>query len=314
MINQHVNQLTDGSTGLVLVSAWNDSGGGFLTRLLDGHLRLRGWPFELLLGTSGYRDNAASLIHDRYRWPLFDLSADRETWFDAISDNELKTVLAGNAPALFDAYRLDTSLAAWKAAFLAWPMPAKPERRDIIAGYIDSWFAIDGTKLAADRVLGHCPSLIVDAKAILADFPDAKLVHVVRDPVAGLGDFRRRHPQFAARDFAARWTLVNGAALEARARHPDAVMVVRYEKLRDDRERELKRVLDFLELPFEAATLTPTWRGAPLAEMGPFGGVAAASPSYDADMRGTVSDSDRDQLHVSTHGILRDADAAAAGR
>jgi len=295
MPNQTVKQLTDGRAALVLVSAWNDSGGGFLTRLLDGHSRLRGWPFELLLGTTGYHDVPARLIHDRYRWPLFDPVAGKEAWFDAIADTELKAVLRGTAPRRFDDYRLPVTLAAWKAAFLAWPLPGQPSRRDIIAAYIDSWFALCGDKPVADRVLGHCPSLVVDWTAIFADCPGAKLVHVVRDPVTGLGDFRRRHPGFDAGAFAARWALVNGAAIDAKAHRPDAVLIVGYEKLRDAREPELVRMLSFLGLPFETETLTPSWQGRPLTggHFGPFGGVGAIGVDHDQAMQDSVPQSDR---------------------
>lgn len=305
MESQQVTRLSDNSAGLVLVSAWNDSGGGLLTRLLDGHTRLRGWPFELLLGTAGTNDTYAGTIHDKYRWPRFDMAAGSDCWFEAICDMELKAVLTGAAPPRFDAYRLPVELADWRAAFRAWQMPARPDRRDIVAAYIDSWFRLCDDNPAADHVLGHCPSLILDADMVLSDFPAAKIVHVIREPAAGLGDFRRRHQGFPVDLFAARWSLVNGAALAARLRNPGSVQILRYEDLRDAREASLRRVLDFLGLPFESTTLTPSWRGQALSDqnLGPFGGVGAVSRVYDAAMRDSVLEHEKEELRNATAAI-----------
>jgi hypothetical protein len=253
------------------------------------------------------------MIHARYRWPRFTQGAGASAWFDAIADSELKAVLSGAAPARFEGYRLAPRLAEWRNAFLAWPLPPDPTRRDIIAAYIDSWFSLGEDKPIASRVLGHCPSLVLDAEAIFVDFPDAKIVHVVRDPTAGLGDFRRRHGNFPTDDFATRWTLVNGAALRARTAHPHAVLIVQYERLRDTREFELRRVLDFLGLPFEPATLTPSWRGRPVSDhgLGPFGGVGAIGAAHDADMVSRISDHEQAQLRATTQQLLEECRRAA---
>ena len=53
-----------------LISAWNDSG-GYLTRLLDGALDTRVWPYELLLGNDDIKDGFDGWFKSCYRWPGF---------------------------------------------------------------------------------------------------------------------------------------------------------------------------------------------------------------------------------------------------
>lgn len=268
-----------------------------------------------MLGTAGHNDAYAGIIHGRYRWPHFDLAAGPESWFEAIDDRELKSVLTGTAPAKFSGYELPVSLAEWQEAFGTWPMPEEPSRRDIITAYIDSFFKVSGEKPAADHVLAHCPNLTLDAGPILSDFPDARIIHIVRDPVTGLGDFRRRHPGFDATQFLVRWKMVNGAALEARACHPGAITIVRFEQLRDTRETSLRRVLEFLGLAFEPATTTPSWRGRPISDqdMGPFGGVPTIGAAHDARTLERVADQERTFLRSETAAILQSLDQSTIG-
>lgn len=306
MESQRINTLSQERARLVLVSAWNDSGGGFLTRLLDGHQSLRGWPFELQLGVSGANSAHAGIIHDKYRWPKLNLAQDRTGLFDALMDEELKSVLAGRALSRFAGYEPSVTLEAWRAAFCDSAIPQEPSRRDIIAAYIDSYFRLAGDKPAASWVLGHCPCVVLDADSILADFPTAKIIHIIRDPVTGLGDFRRRQRIFDAERFAERWKLVNGEALNMKNAHRDAVMLLRYEDLLAVREASLRQILDFLDLPFNPATLIPSWRGRPLSDqdLGPFGGVGKISREYENAIRASISEPEQERLRTDTAELM----------
>lgn len=305
--------LLSGTVRLVLVSAWNDSGGAFLARLLDGHPQLRGWPFELQLGTAGYTDAVSAAIRDKYRWPRLDVTADRTALFDAFLDDELKPVLRDLAPPQFAGYRPGVDLSAWRDEFVRMDLPGPPSRRAIVAAYIDSYFRLSGEASAAEILVGHCPSIILDAAETIADFPDARFIHVVRDSVAGLGDFRRRHPAFDAGTFRDRWLLVNGAALTAAHRWPGAVLLLRYEALRDEREAQMRRILSHMDAAFDPVTLTPSWNGIPLLQddLGPFGGVSSTTAMDDDDVRWQVSPADQNMLQQATKGILVEIDQLA---
>lgn len=293
--------LADRSTRPVLISAWNDSGGGFLHRLLDGHSGLAAWPFELQLGNGGRTDSFSTLIGGKYRWPLATLSA--AAFFDSLADDELKSVLIHPETAKHREFPVGVRLAGWRAAFLR--IVDGAERRSLIAAYIDSFMALWLGDVHASGFVAHCPNLVIDTHEILADFPDTKLIHVARDPLAGIGDFRRRHPDFPVSAYAARWSAVNVAALEAHRDFPAAVLLVSFGELAGNREATMRRVAEFLELPFEESMLQPCWNGKALDEigMGPFGGVPQIGLAREAQLKAQLGAQDRQALLEATDHI-----------
>ena len=82
---------------LDLISAWNDSGGGYLTRLLDGALDTQVWPYELLLGNDDIKDGFDGWFKSCYRWPGFGDQTitinEAAEFFDKTQDPEIKSVL-----------------------------------------------------------------------------------------------------------------------------------------------------------------------------------------------------------------------------
>lgn len=283
---------------LSLVSAWNDSGGGFLHRLLDGHPDVRVWPFELQLGNGGHDDDYSRLIGAKYRWPVKRDSPD--AFFDSISDEELKSVLADPKNAKHANFPVPINLAAWKDAFLEKSMGAH-DRAALITAYIASFFSLAG-ETSGRVILGHCPNIVIDFTDVWNDFPNAKIVHVVRDPVAGFADFRGRHPEFAATAYAERWSAVNGAAARARARHPAAVLLVCFASLIEARESTMRAVAAHLGIGFDPALLRPSWRGVALDEsaMGPFGGVPQIGKAREAQLQASVASDEKQALMAGT--------------
>lgn len=291
--------LLDRTTRLGLISAWNDSGGGLLHRLIDGHRDIAALPFELQLGTGLRRDALSGQIHAKYRWPVFRNGEwDAATHFNDIIDDELKSVLDGNAATKFSDFSLDVNLDAWRTRFCELMNRVAASRHNIVAAYIDSFFSLWHDTNMPRWTIGHCPSLVLDAADIFADYPDAKMLHVLRDPVAGLGSFRQRHRDFAVGDYAARWNLVNTAALEAAEQWPSNILLLQYENLRDARQQTMIRILDYLGVPFHESTLKASWNGRALSEsnMGPFGGVVQISKAYDSYLNAGIAPIEKEEL------------------
>jgi hypothetical protein len=296
--------LTDRTSRLALVSAWNDSGGAFLNRLLDGHPDIASWPFELQLGTPL---RAAGSIHPKYRWPAFsEDQREMDAIFDQLVDDELKSVLRGNPSQKFAGYVLPVDISSWRDRFRRVDIGDPPERRKIIAGYIDAFLAEwQGERATRQWIIGHCPNIVLDTEEIFADFPDAKIIHVVRDPVAGLASLRRRHPGYDAQKFASQWNAVNGAAVDAIAKQPRSILVLRYEGLLEDREAVMHRVASHLGLKFDPALLTATWNGQVIDEsdMGPFGGVHAVGHATEDALRGSIDARETAFLYDATQAL-----------
>lgn len=92
---------------------------------------------------------------------------------------------------------------------------------------------------------------------LFAEFPDARVVHLVRDPRDRYASVRRRHGQDLSRVGAAtgRWLSSTRAAMRNAARHPDHYLVVRYEDLATDPQSTLRVVCGFAGLEYSPTML-----------------------------------------------------------
>ncbi len=88
-------------------------------------------------------------------------------------------------------------------------------------------------------------------------YPNAKFIHVLRDPRATVNSLIRSNvhnsnPYFAAK----RWLKDVRAGQDLKAVYPDDVLEIRYEDLVTNTEQTLRRVTDFLGLDYAAEMLT----------------------------------------------------------
>lgn len=284
---------------LVLISAWNDSGGGFTHRLFDGHSDIFSWPFELQLGTELVHDEYAPLFHKKYRWPVFaePLGAQTpESLFDAIIDDELKGNLKDRASSKFAGFDVQADRSAWKSDFSARLSKQPLSRETIIQTYIECFFAQWKNRKASGRerlYLGHCPVIVMDLQSILLDFPEMKMIHVVRSPYSGIADMRARRPEISAETYARKWALVNERAYQFEVQYPQHVKIVHFADLLENREATMKALCKWLGIGFEPCLLSPTWNSVPLSHMGPFGGVREISPEHEKTCAASVSAKDK---------------------
>src|SRR5450631_1296536 len=97
---------------IVFVSAWNDSGGAFLTRLLDGHRQVLTFPYELQLGTQPLEGVLGDWFAAKYRWPT--LPTDARDSFDAFANEELYQALGAGPGSKFERYRIEIDMQRWR--------------------------------------------------------------------------------------------------------------------------------------------------------------------------------------------------------
>jgi len=190
-----------------------------------------------------------------------------------------------------------------------WRDAAARSQRHFLETYLRTFFeALDGRRIDDDAlVLGHCPAVILDAAEIWADFPGARLLHVVRGPEAGYRDMKRRHPDLDPARYAMKWSLINQEAARLAAKHPGSVHLVTLEGLLEAPEQSLRRVCAFLGIAFDPLVLTPSWRGRSLdpAAMGPFGGIPTISIGGERTARENLSASELSAIALQCAGTRR---------
>ncbi len=85
---------------------------------------------------------------------------------------------------------------------------------------------------------------------------EQRFIHLIRDGRAVAASFRRKHRGMNIWQAARRWRHDHRKNLRRLSRHPaEAVLPVRYEELKSDPEREVRRICGFLGIPFEPSML-----------------------------------------------------------
>jgi len=294
---------------LVLISAWNDSGGGFLHRLFDGHPECFVYPFELQLGTALLHDGFESWFRPKYRWPILpeDLgAASPEQLFELFVDDEVKGYLRGRAASKFREFDLELSMEAWRTQFAArlGAAPRTPER--VIAAYVGGLFAAWRNRRGSGReriYLGHCPTIVLDADRLLVDCPGARLIHVVRRPTSGFVDMRRRVPDMEVASYSRKWSLINMLGFYFAEKYPARMTTVRLDRLIEQQAAELGRLCAWLGLGYDAVLEGPTWNREPLAHLWPFGGVPVVSAAHERECEDSLSFEDRAVIDEETSAV-----------
>jgi hypothetical protein len=96
------------------------------------------------------------------------------------------------------------------------------------------------------------------ADRIFSEFPDARIVHIVRDPRDRYASVRKRWGGDVSRVGAAtgRWLLSTRAGLRNRKRHPERYALVRYEDLAREPEATMRRICGFIGEDFTPTMLS----------------------------------------------------------
>lgn len=100
--------------------------------------------------------------------------------------------------------------------------------------------------------IDHTPSNIRYAEQLFAWYPQAKMVHLVRDGRGVAASFLKLDwgPN-NIEDAAQRWQESLSYGLAAESRWPDRIIRTRYEDLLADPERQLHRICGFCRIPFD---------------------------------------------------------------
>lgn len=101
-----------------------------------------------------------------------------------------------------------------------------------------------------------------DVEAVYKSFPDFKLIHLVRNPVDSFKSFTTRHElDDDPVKVAGSWLALNSKVRTFFEEHKELqsqCLIVRYEDLLSTTEKEVKRICEFLELPYTDSMIAET--------------------------------------------------------
>jgi hypothetical protein len=218
---------------------------------------------------------------------------------------EHATVEAGTAPEL-EEYLLEDrarfeefasalrAVRLWRAAILPFVRrrPVVPLFRVSLTGvalqaYVDVAIEARG----CERLVEKTPHNVAYVEHLLAAFPRARMLYVVRHPVDTLSSYRRRSraepdaswTTISVDDFCRRWETTAPLALRHARRHGDSFQIVRYEDFTSAPDEAYAGVCAFVDEPFVAQAVTTNAGGYGVWKVDPhlFGPIVSSTKTWE---------------------------------
>jgi Sulfotransferase family len=296
---------------LLMLGAMYENGGNTTHRLLDGHPGLRVYPFESQLGTALVHDHLTSMFPVKYRWPVFDLAATPEQDYEAIIDEETRVRARTPHVSKFRHVEFEFSDSDRKSIYVELIKDIGRSRPNNVEAFFRATFEAwrnSTTSEEASGYVGYSPIVTVDADKILADIPDAHVLHVVRNPWSAYADTCKRPVPLSLAHYMLGWTLNQQAALFFRSRYPDRLHLVRIEDVLENPRSTLGAVLDKMGLPPDAALDAPSWNGTRLEEVYPWGTIRRATPEANRATAAELPADVRDEIRQRAEPFLASLD------
>jgi hypothetical protein len=288
---------------LLMIGAMYENGGNTTHRFLDGHPQMFVYPFESQIGTRMVMDHMSSLFPVKYRWPVFALDASPYQDYKAIIDEEGKVRARTPHVSKFRHMPFDFSDDDRCQIYEQYIQKTGRSRANNMAAFFratfDAWKDYKRTGEEAVYV-GYSPIITVDGEKILADLPQAHVLHVVRNPWSAYADTKKRPVPMALADYMLGWTLNQYYALLLQQKYPDRVHIVRTEDVMADSYKTLGAVCEKLGLEASPCLKTPSWNGEALEEVYPWGTIRKATPDANKATAEELSQDEREEIRLRT--------------
>jgi len=286
---------------LLMIAAMYENGGNTTHRFFDGHPELFVYPFESQVGTRHVGDGLSAMFPVKYRWPEFLLDATPAQDYHAIIDEEGKVRARTPQVSKFRDRPFDMDDDERRDIYMSLVAESGRSRGDNMAAFFRATHRAwkDNRQTGDEKMyVGYSPIIVVDALRILADLPAAHVLHVVRNPWSAYADTKKRPVPLSLPDYITRWTFNQYCALTARRLQPQRLHIVRVEDVMADPVRTLGALCERLGLAAADSLGYPSWNGAELEQVHPWGTIRTATPEVNHATACELSDDERDEVRA----------------
>jgi hypothetical protein len=284
---------------LIMISAMYENGGNTTHRMLDGHPELFVYPYESQLGTSLVSDYLTSYVPFKYRWPEFPLAGNAAADYELIFDEEMKVRLRTPERSKFKNADMQIDEAERRRLFVTFVQSKPRTRATLVEAFFrstfDSWKNV--CKTGQEKAyLGYSPVMVLDTEKIFADFPEGHIIHVVRNPYSGYADTKKRPFPISLERYTWTWSYCQHLALTYAERYPNHFHIVRFEDLVAERKATMTRLCGRLGIGFSETCLYPSWNGARLEEVYPWGTIRIPTPEANVATMNLLGDEEKTKI------------------
>lgn len=295
---------------LVMLSAGFEHGGNVIHRHLDGHPDLLVYPFESQLGNREFNDFLASIERVQYRYPEFAEGLSAEELYEQIIDEEMKTFLRKKNGSKFrdvDLVLNEKNRIKYFKEYLA-DKPLK--RRNVIAAFFYATFAAwenyHNKPNSNKTYVGYSPAIGIDANRIIKDFPDVRILHIIRNPFSAYRDTKRRPFPQPINRYLITWNIYHSTVEMYANLYPKNVRIFRYEDFVADKEKFMTGVSEYINVIFNSKMLCPSWNGKEISgNIAPWGTVLKSTEAYNQSIIDELTETEKEQIANATMALAR---------
>lgn len=291
---------------LVMVTQVQRSGGTLMSQLFDGHPECYAHPYELYIG-----------YPEKYNYPDLDLSATPEQWFELLYETpSLKHFRDGYQKfpdsAQYDKQDIFPFLLLpnlQRELFLHAVSESEIKtQRDVLdcywTSYFNAWVDYHGWGENKRFVTGFVPRVNMDAGNIsrfFRDYPDGKLVSVIRDPKGWYGSSHKKGPKNYPNPQVSMpiWNESAQAMLRNKQNYGDRVFLISFDGLLKDTETTIRKLADWIGLTWDDILTQPTFQNLPIKA-----NTAYSTSQYgviDTPLQRHKNVSDEDAAYIDQH-------------
>lgn len=292
----------------VMISAGFEHGGNVTHRHLDGHSGMLVYPFESQLGNRSFNDFLASVERVQYRYPEFPEGLEADELYEQIIDEEMKTFLRKKNGSKFKDADLILDEQNRKEAFVRYLGDKPFTRKKVIEAFFRSTFAAwENYYVTPDEdmvYVGYSPAIGIDADRMIKDFPDIKIMHIVRNPFSAYRDTKRRPFPQPLSKYLITWNIYHSTVEMYAKMYPDNVRIFRYEDLVADKSKFMHEAADFIGVEFQESMLYPSWNGVEIKDaIAPWGTVLKSDENYNKQIIDELTDAEKTQIVCATKAL-----------
>ncbi|MDD1518436.1 MULTISPECIES: sulfotransferase [Bradyrhizobium] len=295
---------------LAMVSAGFEHGGNVTHRHFDGHPDLLVYPFESQLGNRNFNDFLASVERVQYRYPEFPEGLTAIELYEQMIDEELKTFLRKRNGSKFRDADCVLDEKNRVAEFVRLCGEAPIPRRKVIEAFFRSTFTAWENYYTKPREgmvhVGYSPAIGIDADRMVRDFPNIRILHIVRNPFSAYRDTKRRPFPQPLTKYLITWNIYHSTVEMFAKMYPRNVRIFRYEDLVEDKRKFMTEAAGFIGVPFADSMLYPSWNGVEIKDsIAPWGTVLKSTKDYNKAVIDELSDDERKQIAQGSAALAR---------
>lgn len=243
----------------VFICGHPKAGTSLLTALLDGHPAIIAYPEETLFfrrflpAIQGKSFEETLSLADQLLIHIFEWNPENPPEHQRnYPDRDYSDIAASEVKKVFQSYLIES----------------EKTEKDYLEAAVYAFGAASGLVNSESQCwVEKTPYNELHDEQIFDWWPEAKCIHIIRDPRDNFVSYHRKQLDWSAKKFAWNWVRSTRDGLVNRMKFgPSRYMLIRFEDLLTDPEKITREIAEFLGIPWQVTMLQPTrvgksWRG-----------------------------------------------------